>query len=437
VRRLQAGCAVITSNIPAIASYINKELGVTCEVENYKEYADVIEKMYYDERYFQEVAEKENKSITDKFGYDNTIKKEIDIFEKENNTDNYLNYGEIEEKPLLTVIVPAYNVQTYLRHGIMSLLNQPYANKLEILIINDGSKDLTAKIGKELQDKTTVDGKSIVKIINKENGGHGSTINVGIKEARGKYLKVMDGDDSVDSLAFYELLKILEKEEVDIVLNNYIEDWALDNITTLKEIYCFMTPGQEYNFDDLCYEGYGFDLWGPILSCSTYKTEMLKKADFKLSEKCFYVDMELNTHIAIACKTIKYYPLNVYRYFLGRQDQSVTKTSYMKNYKNHERVIFNIINILNDNVDKLSECKKNYIIEKLILTMIKSQYIVTVQFYNQGKPFREFEKRLKKYPYFYNQPEVATRGIKFHRYTNGYLIRFHSILLKMKSIIKR
>ena len=69
--------------------------------------------------------------------------------------------------------------------------------------------------------------------------------------------------------------------------------------------------------------------------------------------------------------------------------------------------------------------------------MIKSQYIVTVQFFNKGKPFREFEKKLKKYPEYYNNPEVATRGIKFHRWTHGYFIRFHSILLRILSILKK
>lgn len=432
-----SGCAVVTSKVPAIMGYIDSELGVTCEIENFREYADVIEKMYYDENYFQEVAKRQSEAIYKNFSYDSTVKKEIEIFQNNDKKEYKLSYKEPVDNPILTIVVPAYNVEPYLHHGVMSLLNQPYAHKLEILIVNDGSKDKTVQIAEELQNKTTVNGKSIVRLINKENGGHGPTINRGIREARGKYLKVMDGDDTVDSVAFYELLKILENENTDIILNNYIEDWAPENRINIKRIYPFMVEGLEYNFDDLCYEGYGFDLWGPILSCSTYKTDMLKKADFMLSEKCFYVDMELNTHIAIACKTIKYYSLDIYRYLLGRKNQSVTKASYMRNYRNHERVIMNIINILNDNLDKISECKKSYIKRKLILTMIKSQYIVTVQFFNKGKPFREFEKKLKKYPEYYNNPEVATRGIKFHRWTHGYFIRFHSILLRILSILKK
>lgn len=431
-----SGVAVVTSNIPVITSYINPELGVTCNVEDYKSYANAIEKMFYNKEYFLEVAKEESLSVTQKFNYNNTIQKELNIF-KNSFTNLGIKIKEPDNNPLLTVIVPAYNVENYLWSGIISLLNQPYNNKLEILIINDGSKDNTASIAKLLQDKTTINRKSIVKLINKENGGHGSTINKGIKEATGKYLKIMDGDDTVDSLAFYELLKILEKEDTDIILNNYFEDFASTNFLNPKETYPFMQPGLEYRFEDLCYEGYGFKDWGPILSCSTYKTQMLKDANFKLSEKCFYVDMELNTYIAIACKTIKYYPIYVYRYFLGRQNQSVTKQSYMKNYKNHEKVTINLINILNDNINHISECKKNYIEKKLIVIMIKTQYVVCIDFYNNGKPFREFEKVLKSYPEFYKNPEILTNAIKFHRLTNGYLIRFNSILVKLKRFIRK
>lgn len=430
-----SGCAVVTSKIPAICSYIDPDLGVTCDVEDYIEYANVIERLYKDSTYFDKVIKSESNSVHKKFNYTNTIQKELNIFKTACNTSLF--FEEPDSNPLLTVIIPSYNVEKYLSNGVMSLLNQPYAHKLEILIVNDGSHDSTCEIGKSLQEKTTINEKSIVRIINKENGGHGSTINRGISEARGKYLKVMDGDDTVDSLAFYELLKILENEDTDIILNNYFEDFATLNLLVPKETYPFMIPGIQYKFEDLCYEGYGFSLWGPILSCSTYKTELLKKANFKLSEKCFYVDMELNTYIAIACKTIKYYPLYIYRYFLGRQDQSISKISYMKNYKNHEKVTLNLINILKNNLENISELKKNYITNKLILVMIKTQYIVCIEFYNKGKPFREFEKELKKYPDFYKNSGILTNGLKFHRLTHGYLIRFNSTFIRIKSIFNK
>ena len=432
---ISSGCAVVTSKIPAINSYIDDSIGVTCNVEEFKEYADVIEKMYKNPDFYKNTIEKLHKSVSKKFGFDQTIAKEIDIIK--NSKDLKYEVKEVTSNPVLSIIIPSYNVSKYLRHGVASLINQRNVDKIEILIVNDGSKDNTAEIGKELEKITEKDGKSVVRLIDKENGGHGSTINVGIREAKGKYLKVMDGDDTVDSERFADLIDILEKEDTDIILNDYLEDWAGDNRIVEKKTYPFMAPGIEYRFEDLCYEGYGFDMWGPILSCSTYKTEMLKKADFYLTEKCFYVDMELNTYVAIACNTIKYYPMYVYRYLLGRTNQSVTKASYMKNVKLHEKIIFSIINILEKNKENISELKKNYIINKIILTMIISQYLITIEFYNKGKYFREFDKELKKHKYLYDDPKIATRGVKFHRKTNGRLIFMNSFILKVLNFFRK
>lgn len=432
---ISSGCSVVTSKVEGINAYINDSIGVTCDIENYVAYADVIEKMYNDVSFYKKTIKELYKSVNERFNYDKTIKKELDIFK---NTNNYcLELKNIKEKPVLSIIVPSYNVEKYLESGIATLINHRNAHKMEILIVNDGSKDSTSEIGKKLEKKTTINGNSIVKLIDKENGGHGSTINVGIRKASGKYLKVMDGDDTVDSERLADLIDILENENTDIILNDYIEDWAQDNEIIYKCTYPFMTPGMEYNFEDLCYDGYGFDLWGPILSCSTYRTEMLKKANFYLSEKSFYVDMELNTYIAIACKTIKYYPMYIYRYLLGRANQSVTKASYMKNVKHHEKVTINMINILENNKNNISQLKIHYIINKLILTMIRTQYIIVVQFYNSGKYFREFEKKLKQYKNLYNNETIATRGIKFHRLTNGRLIFMHSFLIKVFRLIKK
>lgn len=431
-----SGCAVITSKIPGVMQFIPDNLGVLCNTENYKEYADVIEKMYNDSDYFLKVGKEESKSVTSKFDFEHTIQKELNMFKTEKEIKKYFNFPKIED-PILTVVIPAYNVEKYVKNTIISLIDQPYANKLEILVVNDGSKDNTLKIAKDLEKLTTIGNKSIIKVINKENGGHGSTINKGIELATGKYLKVIDGDDTVDSEEFAKLIKKLENEDSDIILNNYIEDFAILNELKVQKIYSLLKENIQYKFDDLCYKNYGFTSWGPILSCSTYKTEMLKKANFKLSHNMFYVDMELNINVAICCKTIKYFDLNIYRYLLGREGQSVNKKSYIKNYKHHENVTINLIEIYNKNEANLSESRKNYIINKLILPMVSTQYEICINYFNKGNPFREFDKRLKKYSNFYNNSFIKIRKVRFHRATNGYLIWLNSFLVKLSSVIKK
>lgn len=97
---------------------------------------------------------------------------------------------------LLSIAIPCYNSQDYMAHCIESLL--PGGEDVEILIVNDGSKDDTAKIADEYAAKYP----TIVKAIHKENGGHGSAVNTGIENATGIYFKVVDSDDWVKEDAY-------------------------------------------------------------------------------------------------------------------------------------------------------------------------------------------------------------------------------------------
>ena len=95
---------------------------------------------------------------------------------------------------ILTITVPSYNVEKFLENTLDSFVDERVLDAIEVLVVDDGSKDRTAEIGKGYEAKYP----GTFRVISKENGGHGSTINRGIKEARGKYFKVVDGDDWVD-----------------------------------------------------------------------------------------------------------------------------------------------------------------------------------------------------------------------------------------------
>ena len=110
------------------------------------------------------------------------------------------------------VVIPAYNEALNIEKTVHDLeVNAP---DVDYVVVNDGSKDNTVEIANNLKNLTTVGDKSIVRVIDKENGGHGSTINVGIQEARGKYVKIVDGDDTVDSEEFAKLIDILEHDKI-------------------------------------------------------------------------------------------------------------------------------------------------------------------------------------------------------------------------------
>lgn len=422
-----SGLVVISSDNTGVYQEINPDFGTLCETENYIEYADKIEELYNNPELFMDLSEKMHNFLYSIYGYNKTIQKELDILKKDEKTEfGKVNYKKQEDDIVLTIAIPSYNVEKFLENGVHSLIDHELSNKLEVLIINDGSKDGTAKLAKMLEKKTTVDDRCIVKLVDKENGGHGSTINKGIELARGKYFKLMDGDDFFETEELKKLINILESENSDIILNNFVEDFAATNKRRINRNYDFMYPGLQYKMDDLCYEGYGFTEWGPLLSTSTYKTEMLKKANFKISEKCFYVDMELNVYGIINANTVVYYPLDLYVYYIGRAGQSVSRESYTKNYKNHEHVTMKIINEYYNNPN-ITEQKRKYIKEKIIIPLIKNQYIITNVYFTNGKAFRSFDKQLKKYGEFYNLDFENTLRMKIYRATNGKTIRLFQI----------
>ncbi|MBQ8474588.1 MAG: glycosyltransferase [Clostridia bacterium] len=426
-----SGLAIVSSQNDAIAEFLPSEKGILCDTENYVEYADLIEKMYKDPAYYAETAKACHQKVYDKCCFDQTIKKEIAmIFSASDYSAKSLVPSEKAESKILSIIIPSYNVSTYLYHGVFTMVEHSNGHKMEIIIVNDGSKDNTVEVAKKLQARYSED---VIKIIDKPNGGHGSTINEGLKIATGKYIRIIDGDDWVNTEDMCKLIDELETETADIVVTDYCEDIATTDIIIERKPYTFMQPKMHYNFDDLCYDGYGFVSWGPILATANFRKEVLKDS-FKLTEKSFYIDMEFDAFSIEKAKTMTYYPLDIYRYFIGRIDQSISENSYKRNYAQHENVIFNLINYYK--TAKISDAKKRYILNKLIMPMIVAHYVILINYWKSGKKYIAFERRLSKYPDIYNNPLIATGMKKLHRKTGGMFVKSENVIRKLTAKIK-
>jgi len=195
---------------------------------------------------------------------------------------------------MLSVIIPAFNVERYIERAVCSVKNQSYKN-IEIIVVNDGSKDDTVeKINHFIKENYSGSGQPVIRVIDKPNGGHGSTINKGIELATGKYFRLLDGDDYYVTEELDKLMEKLHTEDSDLVLTNYIEDFSVTGEFKRTRLYEELTPGIQYKMEDITTYGYGFSSWGPLLHTATYKTQLLKDANFHIDEHCFYVDMEYN-----------------------------------------------------------------------------------------------------------------------------------------------
>lgn len=413
-----SGVVPLGSKVTCLPYFLDDEhTHVLSDPEDPDSMVETFEKFYFDPERFLNVSKELSHYVQRISGREQTIEREIELIKRLsiNTYDIQANFNKLqpEEKPILTIVVPAYNVEKYIEKCVLSLVNHRNAEKCEILIINDGSKDNTSVIGHKYQEMTN----GIVKVIDKENGGHGSTINKGIEIAKGKYIKLIDGDDWVDSENLAKLVDVLSAQDADLFLTKgcyeYADKASLDNIID----YDSLTEGVTYHYSDLLYPVYGFDTYGPLLTTSTYRTDILRKAAFKLSEKKPYVDMEFNVFSQQYIDTVKYYDLDIYRYLIGRSGQTVSRDYWKGHYKDHEYVIFNILKYL-DKKKEYSEQRKQYAYRQYIAKMVDSQIFMFDQLASWDE-LEKFLEKLKHYPLAY---KVSLEYIKDKKDASIYIL---------------
>lgn len=240
---------------------------------------------------------------------------------------------------ILTIVVPSYNVEKYLPETIPTFLCRDILSEIEILIINDGSKDNTAVVGQQFHEKYP----ETVFIINKENGGHGSTINKGIELATGKYFKVVDGDDWVDTDVFKKYVQNLKKVDSDVVLTPFKR---VNETTKAEELKSFdnIEYNREYVIEDIIYDlNHKYQMHSV-----TFKTEILKKIPF-ISERCFYVDQEYIIYPLKYVNTLIAFDYPIYQYRVGNNEQSISLKNMQKNREMHKKVTKNILGFIDVN----------------------------------------------------------------------------------------
>lgn len=221
----------------------------------------------------------------------------------------------------ISFVVPCYNSEEYMEKCIDSLLIGK--DDVEIIIIDDGSKDNTGKIADKYQKKYP----KIVKVIHQENGGHGEGINAGLKHATGKYFKVVDSDDWLDEEAYKKLLKEIKHIDTDLVVCNYVytyTDGRSDHTISFANVY---EEGKVLTWNDI----HKFKVTQyPSLHSMMYKKSVLDKSNIDLPKHVFYEDNLFIYLPLINTKTILYLDLDLYRYYIGRADQSVQESQMIK-----------------------------------------------------------------------------------------------------------
>ena len=319
----------------------------------------------------------------------------------------------------ISFAIPSYNSEDYMSHAIESILVG--GDDVEIIIVNDGSKDRTSEIGHEYAAKYP----DIVKVVDNPNGGHGDAVNYGLANSTGKYFKVVDSDDWVDEESLHKILQLLHKfeeedTEVDMLISNYVYEKV--GATHKKVIhYRGVLPENEiFRWEDVG----RFHIGQYILMHSViYRTDMLKLSQITLPKHTFYVDNIYVYYPLPHVRKVYYLDVDFYRYYIGREDQSVnekimisrldqqifvTKTmidmyqmkhikckrlrSYMINYLAIMMTVSSILCIRSKKAENLEKKKElwDYLKEKDFKVYMKIRYGILGQTMNiPGKPGRK------------------------------------------------
>lgn len=288
---------------------------------------------------------------------------------------------ELVDNKILTIAVPAYNAAKFLPRSLepFTELDQAAKESLEVIIVNDGSKDNTAEIAQQYVDKYP----EMFKVVNKENGGHGSGVNYGMQHGVGMYYYVLDADDWLNPQALtltLDKLKAMRKaflqDSSSPLPDLLLVDYTYENIEEGKNRISLKKQVPVEKFFQF-HESKSFTQ-GTYLTMHSmiYRRQILHDASLVLPEHCFYVD-NLLAYIPLPyCRQIYYLPVELYHYEVGRDDQSVNENNFIKRIDQQIRVT----KLLTQAYHLYSDLpgKENQKIRQYLLHYLAAMYTVSV-----------------------------------------------------------
>lgn len=261
----------------------------------------------------------------------------------------------------ISFAIPCYNSAAYMEKCVFSLL--PLGDDIEIILVNDGStKDNTA----EICDRLAAEHPGIIKAIHKENGGHGSAVNYGLDASEGLYFKVVDSDDWLDVDSMNRVMTFLRKQgsrrqAVDLVITNYVYEKVYEGTHTSMRYTNVFPIEKEFGWQDC---GHFHSSQYLLMHSAIYRTQLLKDINLRLPEHCFYVD-NIFVYVPLPhVKTIYYFNEDVYRYFIGREDQSVNEKVMLSRIDQQlriTRVMIDAVDLNEVDQPKLRQYMHNYL----------------------------------------------------------------------------
>ena len=257
---------------------------------------------------------------------------------------------------LLSITVPCYNSAAYMERCVDSLLKG--GEDVEIIIVNDGSSDETPAIA----DRYAKEYPTIIKAVHKENGGHGSAVNAGIDRASGLYFKVVDSDDWVKEEAYLKILETLREltggeRVLDMLISNFVYEKTGENRHKVMRFKHALAVDEMFTWEDVKHFHKGQYI---LMHSVIFRTKLLRECGLKLPEHTFYVDNLYVFEPLPFVRNMYYLDVNFYRYFIGREDQSVNEEVMIGRIDQQITVNKLMIDYMIENKSRITASKRMY-----------------------------------------------------------------------------
>lgn len=309
---------------------------------------------------------------------------------------------------ILSISIAAYNAEKFLPKCLDSFCVPEIMEDIEVLIVNDGSTDRTPEIAAEYVSKYP----NTFVLINKENGGHGSTINTGIKTATGKYFKLVDADDWVDKTGLVDLVKKAAQCSVDAIISPYYKFFMSSNDMRLHTPFLSETKYNDFADCELKIEKIS-ELCEFHLAALTFRTNILKDHFTAITEKCFFVDMEYDAFYSCYISDALLSSVPVYVYRLENEGQSVIPQNMVSRRDQHFEVYKRMVEFYNNVSGTVSEANLHIVKRLIAFTFsVQTRILLTISDkYESEKELHSFIKYTKtNNPSLYR--DVIRCGIK-------------------------
>ncbi len=302
----------------------------------------------------------------------------------------------------LTITIPCYNSGEYMSKAIESCLI--LKDDIEIIIVDDGSTDNTADIGASYVKMYP----ETIRCIHQKNGGHGEAVNTGLRHATGLYFKVLDSDDWFDQSAFVKVVNTIKElhnkdEDVDMMIANYVYEKPSENKSSVIKYTNALPQNRVFRWYDV---KHFYPQQNLLMHSVIYRTQLLRNCNLELPKHTFYVDNLFVYEPLPHVTTLYYLNVDLYRYYIGRGDQSVNEKVMISRIDQQLKVTKLMIDSC-DVMNLKSRKLRNYMVKYLSMIMTVSSALCV-----KSNTEENLEKRRELWAYLKNQNKDLYKAVK-------------------------